>query len=509
MAGSVSVGSAVLNEKREAIRHRWANSRFEPSSNFPMIRLPSGFEIEKVVDGLTFATSIAWDDEGSMYVAEAGGTFLDEENASARILRVEDGDTTEVVNLDGEIYPSISGMTWHDGAFYITHREMDLCGAVSRVTPDGERTQILGGIVDSKSDHQPNDVRVGEDGRMYVCVGIAGNTGFMDENMIPFVQKEPDGHPTVAEDIVLRGVNIELPNFLEDGPGTVRTGAFVPFGTETEPGQVIEGRDKCGGSILAFDPENAEATVEPHVWGLRNAIGIAWNEDGEMFVAENGYDNAPGRPIADNHDATYRVREGAWYGWPDFAANMDPVTSPKYEPTESSIAPQFIDGERQPQKLSFLIDHEASGLKQPDKSLVAGLHEVNASPSKPDVAPSSWGEYADHLFVPEYGDFAWVTNPLRDKAAGSRVAVIDTEGQGKQRVRPFVQNERPGPASQQGEQGDGLERPYDVKFGPQDAMYIVDFCTHRTSRSRIAEGHFPIEWDRKTGMVWKVTRTAG
>ena len=473
-----------------------------------MVRLPDGYEIEKVADGLTFPTSVTWDDEGSMYVAEAGGTFLDEDNASARILRLEGEEATEVVNLDDEIYPAISGMTWHDGNFYITHRETDLSGAVSRVSPDGERTQILGGIVDSKSDHQPNDVRVGRDGRMYVCVGIGGNSGFMDQNMIPFVEKAPDGHPSAAEDIVLRGVNIETADFRDDSSGTVRTGAFVPFGTETEPGQVIEGRDKAGGTILVFDPENAEATVEPLAWGLRNAIGVAWNDRGEMFVAENGYDNAPGRPIADNYDATYRVREGAWYGWPDFTANMDPVTSPKYKPTKSTIAPQYIDGERQPEELSFLIDHEASGLKPPDKSLVAGLHEVNASPSKPDVAPASWGEYANHLFVPEYGDLAWVTNALRDKPAGCRVAVIDTEGEGRQKVRPFVQNAKPGPATHQGRQGEGLERPYDVKFGPDGAMYIVDFGVQRVNRNRIAQGHFPIEWDRKTGMVWKVTPTA-
>lgn len=155
-----------------------------------------------------------------MYVAEAGGTFLKEEDASARILRVDaNGMTTEVVNLDGKIYPAISGMTWYKGAFYITHREMDFCGAVSRVTLNGEVTQILGGIIDSKSDHQPNDIRVGRDEKMYVCVGIAGNSGYMDENMIPFVLKAPDGHPTPAKDIVLTGYNIELPDFREGGKG--------------------------------------------------------------------------------------------------------------------------------------------------------------------------------------------------------------------------------------------------------------------------------------------------
>ncbi|MEX2594576.1 MAG: hypothetical protein WD426_17530, partial [Anditalea sp.] len=52
---------------------------------------------------------------------------------------------------------------------------------------------------------QPNDIRIGRDGRMYVCVGIADSSGYMDENMIPFVLKAPDGHPTPAKDIVLPG----------------------------------------------------------------------------------------------------------------------------------------------------------------------------------------------------------------------------------------------------------------------------------------------------------------
>jgi glucose/arabinose dehydrogenase len=507
MAGAVSVGINMLGEKFTELSHNAASEKLKASANFPMIRLPEDFEIEKIAEGLTYPTSITWDDQGSMYVAEAGGTFLDEKGASARILRVEaKGMTTEVVNLDGKIYPAISGMTWFNGAIYITHRDMELNGCVSRITPDGEITQILGGIIDSKSDHQPNDIRVGRDGRMYVCVGIAGNSGYMDENMIPFVLKAPDGHPTPAKDIVLTGYNIELPDFREGGKGTVLTGAFVPFGTATEPGQVIKGSNKCGGSILVFDPENAEATVRPYAWGFRNAIGIAWNRENEMFVAVNGYDNAAGRPINDYHDGTYRVKEGAWYGWPDFAANFSSVTDAKFKPSSSAIPPTYKGRERVAKELHVLIDHEASGLKQPDTSLILGLHEVNSSPSKPDVAPESWEEYADNLFVPEYGDFQWITNPMRDKFAGSRIARLETSGNGENNLHAFIQNEKSGPGSQQGQLGEGIERPYDVKFGPDGAMYIVDFGSNRTSLKRIAEGHFPIEFDRGTGMVWRVSK---
>jgi hypothetical protein len=76
------------------------------------------------------------------------------------------------------------------------------------------------------------------------------------------------------------------------------------------------------------------------------------------------------------------------YCWPDFTANFDPVTDEKYRPVKSTIAPVYIDGKRQERKIYFLIENEASGLKQPDKSLILGLHEVNSSPSKPDIAPA-------------------------------------------------------------------------------------------------------------------------
>ncbi len=506
-SGTAAAGANMLKQKFSELKHNKASKKLKASANFPMIRLPKGYEIEKVAEGLTYPTSVAWDDQGSMYVAEAGGTFLDEEDASARILRVdENGMTTEVVNLDEKIYPAISGMTWHNGAFYITHREMDLSGAVSKVTPDGEITQLIGGIIDSKSDHQPNDIRMGKDGKMYVCVGIGGNSGFMDQNMIAFVLKAPDGHATPAKDIVLTGVNIQLPDFRTDDTEYVLTGAFVPFGTQTKPGQVIEGRNKAGGTILVFDPENAEASVKPLAWGFRNVIGIAWNSEGELFASVNGYDNAPGRPISDIYDGTYRVKEGEWYGWPDFTANFDPVTDAKYRPASSAVAPVFIDGERYSREIRFLIDHEASGLEPPDKSLILGLHEVNSSPSKPDVAPDSWGDYKDHLFVPEFGDMEWITNPRRDKPAGSRISVLKTRGKGEQDLEPFIQNEKVGPASQQGTQGEGIERPYDVKFGPDGAMYIADFGSLRVNLNRISKGNFPVQFDLGTGTVWKVTK---
>ncbi|MDQ3513024.1 MAG: sugar dehydrogenase, partial [Chloroflexota bacterium] len=52
-----------------------AISRQGAAQPFPTILVSAGYQIEKVVAGLTYPTSVAWDDDGIMYVAEAGGQF--------------------------------------------------------------------------------------------------------------------------------------------------------------------------------------------------------------------------------------------------------------------------------------------------------------------------------------------------------------------------------------------------------------------------------------------------
>jgi len=304
---------------------------------------------------------------------------------------------------------------------------------------------------------------------------------------------------------VLTGQNFQTPEFRTSNPSdTVRTGAFVPFGTETTPGQVIRGVRKCGGAILAFDPNNAEATVQQYATGFRNIIGIAWNASNEMFAAVNGYDVRGSRPVNDPWDATYKVRAGTWYGWPDFSANLEPVTDAKFDTLDSLKAPVYVNGQLQGKPLRFLIDHASSGLRAPDRSLVHGLHESNSSPSLIDVAPASWGEFAGQAFTAEWGDLAPATTPLRDGFSGFMISRIDPAA-GQERI-PFLRNAKRGPASAQEAAGQGLERPFGVRFGPDGAMYISDYGVARVNPARAAQGQVPYEFPPQTGAVWKVTR---
>jgi hypothetical protein len=237
---------------------------------------------------------------------------------------------------------------------------------------------------------------------------------------------------------------------------------------------------------------------------------------GDLFVGENGYDIRGLRPVNDHVDATLRIRPGHWYGFPDFSAAREPLNLPKFEVPDEQQAPVVLvreDGsrERLGKFLDFVIDHRASGLMAPDRSLVAGLHKVHSSPSGVDVAPHDWRNLTGVVFVAEWGDLTPPTNPLRPELrAGYQVVAVNPLAP-QTPVQPFVRNVREAPASELGFPGQGLERPFDVKFGPdmerpgqrlENAMYISDYGIVEIDMSSAP----PYRYVAGTGVIWRVSR---
>ena len=473
-------------------------------NDFPLIEVESGFKVEKVAGGLNFPTGIAWDSQNEMYVVEAGGGFL-EEPPPSRILKVTNGQLSEVVNLKAKgVGAPVIGFAFHNGNFYISHKAADMTGAVSRISLNGATvSQILKGFLDGGSEHPLNDIRMGPDGRMYLATGPAGNSAVIGPDLAPFVSRVPGLKTTSAKDLVLRGLNFKTPDFRTTDPNdSVMTGAYVPFGTQTSPGQIIPATNKPGGAIVSFDPNNAEGSLQTFAFGFRNIIGLAWNSGGDLFAAVNGYDVRGARPVRDNFDATYKVTRNTWYGCPDFSATLEPLTDPKFEVADSSQAMVFINGVPQGKNLGFLINHQASGLTPPDRNLVAGLHPFHSSPSMLDVAPASWGNLAGRLFIAEWGDLTPPTDPKVSRV-GYRVVQVNPA---TKEVTPFISNKGGLPGSEQNSLGMAIERPFSVRFGPDGAMYIVDYGQVKIDPSRIAQNREPYAYVPGTGIIWKVTR---
>jgi hypothetical protein len=186
-------------------------------------------------------------------------------------------------------------------------------------------------------------------------------------------------------------------------------------------------------------------------------IGLAWNRTtNEMYAAVNGYDVRGARPVKDLADATYKITQDTWYGWPDFSAGLEPLTMGKFEVEDNLQAPVFTGTGPEGKDLGFVIDHAASGLAAPDPALVAGMHPFHPSPSLLDVAPASWGEFAGQLFVAEWGDLTPATDPTELRPVGYRIVRVNPA---TRQVAAFVGNRQAGPASAQGAEGKGLERP--------------------------------------------------
>ncbi len=149
------------------------------------------------------------------------------------------------------------------------------------------------------------------------------------------------------------------------GPGRARSSR----GTSTERGQRVHGRVPCTAAVLRCDPDGTN--LELVAWGLRNAFGLAFLPDGRLLATDQGADDRGSRPIGNAPDLLFEVREGAWYGWPDFIGG-DPVTDPAYAP------------QRGPRPAFVLAEHDR--LPPPERPLLR--FEPHTSAVKFAVVPS-------------------------------------------------------------------------------------------------------------------------
>ncbi len=445
------------------------------------IALSSGYRIELVASGFDFPTGVAFDDDGRPYVVEAGYSY-GEVFGEPRLLRVEeDGSTSEVAT---GAHPPWTGVTFSNGALYVAAGGEVGGGQILRVVPGEEPDAIVTGLP-SLGDHHTNGPVFDEQGSLYFTIGTATNSGVVGEDNFAYgwLERHPEFHDIPCESVTLAGENFESGNPLSAEQPRARTGAYVPFGTETASGQVIEGAVPCSGAVLRVPAEElarisagdgAEANLELFAWGFRNPFGLAFY-DTALYVTENGFDERGSRPVFGAGDALWRVEQGLWYGWPDYSAGR-PVADARFE--GASPAPK-----------SLLVD-------MPSPPAPAAVLAVHSASSGFDFSRNGEFGHVGQAFIAQLGDMAPVVGEARGPI-GFKVVRVDVD---TGVVQDFAVNrgEINGPGSFLGT--GGLERPVAARFDPTGAaLYVVDFGVIRMS----AKGAMP---ERGTGMLWKVTR---
>lgn len=309
--------------------------RIDPAA----IALPAGYRIEPVATGLTYPTAVAFDERGTPYVTEAGYSY-GEDFREPRLLRINADGSQSVVATGGQ--PPWTGVVFHQGAFYVAEGGTQGGGRIVRITKEGEVTPLVSNLP-SLGDHHTNGPAFGPDGALYFSVGTATNSGVVGPDngeSIDWLSRSPDFHDIPCRDITLRGINFTSANpRTPDAKDEATTGAFVPFGTATTPGQVIRGRVPCSGAVFRLAPGASEPELV--AWGFRNPYGLGFSPDGRLYVTENGYDTRGSRPVFGAEDALWAVEPGHWYGFPDFAAGRR-LDQEWFKPPGQEHPPQLL-----------------------------------------------------------------------------------------------------------------------------------------------------------------------
>ncbi|NUP13709.1 MAG: glucose dehydrogenase [Polyangiaceae bacterium] len=450
----------------------------EPRAPNPAdVAVHPGYRIEAVATDFTYPTGITFDDAGRAVIVEAGYAY-GEDFTKARLIRLEPSGEKTVI-AEGDNVPW-TGVAFHRGSFYVAEGGTVHGGRIVRISQQGDRTVLVDNLP-SFGDHHTNGPVIGSDDYVYFGQGTVTNSGVVGVDNYDFgwLKRHPKAHDIPCQAVTLTGENFTTENpFTPDEDDEATTGAFLPFGTPSRPGQIIPGQIPCSGAVMRVPITGGR--VELVASGFRNPFGLRFAPNGRLYVTDNGYDDRGSRPIFGNADWLWLVEQGRWYGWPDYAdgRRMERKTGSRYTPTFGDDVHSLL---------------AVPPIAPPKPAAFFGVH---SSVTGLDFSRSSDFGFEGQAFVALFGDMAAnvgkVMNPVGFKVM--RVNV-DTGV-----MYDFAVNigHRSEPASK-AENG-GLERPIDVKFDPTgSALYVVDYGTLRVDDD-VTQGY------RKTGVLWKITR---
>ena len=444
------------------------------SHNPADILLPEGYTAEVVASGFNTPVHCCFDDAGACYVFECGYKI----DAVPRILKVdtETGAYDPIFGMaedDWSTSRAVTGGCWHEGSLYVAETNR-----IFAIRPGGQVEEIMSGL--PWGDHQTNYPVVGPEGKLYFTNGTTTNTGVVgpDNWAYEWLRDHPELHDVPGADVTLVGRNFEAQDVVSGNLAKrVSTGAFLPFGTPSEPGQVVEGNVKCSGSVLRCNTDGSE--LELVAWGLRNPYGKAFSPDGRLFVTNHDIDERGHRLIVGHTEDFYEVNEGSWFGWPDFASGIR-LDDPHW-------------GRRGRGREPLLAEHP-----DPNPPTPFATFEPHSAPNGFDFSRNPEFGFEGDAFIAMFGDLA--PNTTRQATpAGFKIARVDMR---TGEVHDFAVNKIAGEASSLPHEG--FERPSHCAFGPDGALYVVDW-----GEWEIAPERGGVRTQVGTGTLWRIRRTGG
>src|SRR5712691_3043143 len=414
-------------------------------------------------------------------------------------------------------------------------------------------------IVGLPTGDHPTEMLQSRDGFLYWSQGSATNAG---------VTGHDNGGGGNQHDIACQSIKLS-DNLFDSGDGhmtsgfsnhaVARAGATVPaFENATKSGM-------CTGAVLraSINAAHPENTIKPFSWGYRNPFGIRFAPrdhalQGGLFVTVNGEDERGARPTNNAPDRLELAQmnpDGSpdFHGWPDRFGDLastqsvfDPKGGPADDVCGAPLMPVF----------------DAVGCAANVKARSTPVKSILAFPPQPPTGPLAL-EPADVAVVqPDFAPNSFVHGVVRRGAAlaaregdfgfsaengtpgeGHDIQLVNFSAPGKPlqlQLSKFAFNcpkanqahlpdgsaackSNPADLGSPDVGGDqafadglhGINRPIGVWFGPDHALYLVDYGALRdfgrsdplTKFTNSADA--PLVQIPHTGVIWRISRTGG
>jgi glucose/arabinose dehydrogenase len=339
--------------------------------------------------------------------------------------------------------------------------------------------------------------------------------------------------------------------------GVARPGATVPaFDSATQSGM-------CTGAILRanINARDPASTIQPVSWGYRNPFGIRFSPNdhplkGRLFVTENGEDERGARPTNNAPDRLQVAEmnpDGTpdYHGWPDrfgFLESTQALFNPVGGPADDACPTSAARPSGSPAEIACLrahgdipVRHVLAFPPQPPKAPL-GIEPADVAVVGPDFAPRSFtGSVVERgaALVAREGDFGFSAGNGQPEE-GHDVQLVNFSSQNDAlsidlmrfafNCKTTNQAHLPNGASAckanpkdlasadiSGDQAftdmlHAIDRPVTLMFGPDHALYLVDFGAVRDFGQSDPDAQFrnpadaPLVQIPHTGTIWKISR---
>jgi hypothetical protein len=538
---------------------------FDPGSGEDIV-VPSGYQVSVFKSGLNFPTAVAFRGDAEhfeVYVLESGhglpsvcneqGSFgsgeFDPTNPFTPDVLVFD-ETGSLIR--GPLAkPTASGGLQAAGPAVDLAFEKGLKGGRLFATDSNQATHAAGQNNSSRivmiepdsgdvtpfitnlptGDH-PSEQLAFKGGWIYWSQGTTTNSGVVGLD---------NGGGTNQQDIPCRDITLSA-NVFDSGNGK-KTSGYSPFGTQ-RPGAVVKAFESasyhgvCDGAILRarINSEHPENTIEPYSWGYRNGYAIRFAPlkhalAGELLVGEDGADERGARPsdnAPDNIQVARKADDGGpdYHGWPDqygFLSSSLAVYNPIGGPNDDLCVsdPTNLPSTCTAASLTLILSEDV-----PVRDVLASPPQEITSPIGTEAADSS---FTGIDFVPESfvrspvetgaalytleGDFGFsaanATSPAHE--VGHEVKLINFSKPGEPlalEILSFAHNNTFDQAFVSGIHG--LNRPTNVRMGPDGCAWIVDYGAVRdvgqsgADSKFVGAGNGPLVQIPGTGVIFRI-----